>query len=433
MIYLLFIMTAIFLWVYWNASGKELFSVTVIIVSINMLMIGLAITSMKIYGINDINISTALVLFGSYVFLAIGESTGRRISVNTASDNSKERKEIVIPKIVLFAFFLSGIYCIYLTYVNFMRVAALAGYFGDFLTVFPKVRHYLTHELGTLDKSFLLNQLTVFVNCTGYYSFYAFMNNSLFFGKRRISYIIPIIPGLIVSLMSTGRVDSIKYLVILLMIGFLLMKLKSGWQRKTNRKMLKWILIGFVAVILVFRGGGYLTGKSVTRTTQQDIYRYFSNSLFTFDYFLNSNYNNSAQFGERTLRSLYSFINLFGFRIPLGNQFASFYPVGIYGDSDNVVTGLYYPILDYGVLITLLLRMIIGFLYAIYIKKIKNINLDINCARLYFVGVLFYPIFMSAIADVFGSILSLTHLYSFIYLMLFKRVFEDQSLKILRK
>ncbi len=428
MIYLALIILIFMLWMWYMLSKKELFSATTIQLVIGSVFVAVAISSMSFYDLDDLHWNTFFVFLLAFAFFGLGEWVGGQFGKkeNTYVPVAKEH---ALP-IWLFVLTLAGgAFVLYAGYVSFMDAARGYGLQGDLIEIFPTMRSLLTRGKVSVAKSTLISQGEVLLHCLSYLFFYCFVNNVVYGYKKRAWYLLALIPSLGIYILSTARVGFIKFFVVLAMIAFLTIKEKNGWSSKTNRKIIPLMVVFILVIGIFFRLAGMLTGKSQGVSLVENVYMYFSNALFCFDSFLNDTIEYSTFFGARTLRNLYSVLNAFGLEIPLAPQFSPSFPVGSSPVTDNILTGMYNPVLDYTVLGMLVQRLLLGVLYGVLISKMKHRDQKMSMTAMVFCGLAFYPIVMWVMDDLFGTLIDLSMIYMLVYLTCLKYIFLDEKWK----
>ncbi len=434
MIYILFIYILVLLIYSWFANKKEIFSASFLYLFISFIWVGLAISSMDFYGVNDIHINTFYIVSLSFLFFLLGEQIATKTVSNNRNSNKQpndnDRKYIEIKLFILIIMIIVPFINLYLSYISFKSFLMSNGFGTDLTVAFALARDALTNGRVVYNKSMLLSQLGLISSVISFFLFYSYCRNDILYKKKNYLRLIPIIPLVLESLLSTSRNGFIRYFCILAIIYLLTYKKYKEWSVQSNKKVLRNIIVIFVIIIVVFRLSGTLTGKTQKLGLLENIYMYFSNSLFAFDSFINTHFYTSDFFAKNSFRSLYLLLNQFGANFPISDQFFSAYRFGLTG-SDNILTGLCNPMIDFGFIGTLLTRFLLGFIYGRIFTKIKKSNAPINWIYMFYIGCFVYPLLMMPIADSLGSLCNLGLLYSLVYMIIIDNMFLPDEYKIM--
>ena len=429
-LYILLFVLLLIAWGDYSINHGEILSATLIMSVIYIGLTVVAISARNYFSIDDISWKSLVIIPTALIFFGAGELFGKRgyfkRQIEKEIEYQKPSQEILISKIFVIFTLLFSIVTAYLCFTDLMRFASRAGLGGDFYLLFGTLRTRLVRGIISYERSTLLNQMVIIDETLCFMLLYIFVHNLVFFGRRRLFELAPILPYMIVLFSTTSRTVYIEFLVVAAFIVFILLKIKTDWTRRSNSKIVKVSIIVLIVFYALFRFLGIFTMKTNSVGAIENLYDYFASSLYGFDSFINSNYETSSVFAAQTMRSAYIILNMFGFGIPITAEFNPYYPIG--NTYTVMLTGLYRPIVDFTVLGMLLSRVLIGFIYGRIIRSLKRIQ-AYNFLIIIFSGLLFYPLVMNPLSDLFGRIISFGYIYRLFYLWLAQKIILEKKLR----
>lgn len=424
MIYVLLLSLLILLLYAYALTGKNILSPWII----SILMFVFSTTIYIVYSNyfdRAISEKTVLVIISALAAWGAGEVliryiyTRRDYGVSAgAPDDQAHPDPIVIPAwfvtMITICIFIMAIYAYYLLY----KVSLLGGNAEGILKAAKYARAYMLSTGEELSSSIIFSQLKVLFECAAYFFGYVFFYNLIWYGKKDYAYLGPVIGYCLMIISTTGRVDYIKLASVLCIIAFVFIKTKNGWKVGENGKILRIALLSIAAAIIVFRLVGYLTDASVKYAFGENIARYTAGGILGLDIYMDNPIRSTLIWGQSCFRSIYMSLRGLGANIPQYNQFQPFYSFGA-GVTSNGYTGLLEPLKDFGVWGMLITRFLLGLFYGCVIESARRKKKEqLTPVRLIVAGLLFYPVVMCSIGDVYASVLSVSFLYKLFYLYL---------------
>ena len=347
----------------------------------------------------------SLLLF----FILLGEITVNRI-FRFPAKMKVDLKPIYLPNVYCVFFsifvFLIGIYYLYDTYTYSISVG---NYSGDIWRISQYTR------MSNYSKNIILSQGTLLSECILFLSFFCYVNN-YFCNQISLRYVFPILAYIPHVIACDNRISLLNIIGVLCIILFSFIKYRVAWSRKKDFQIVMIAILSLISFLFLFRVLGYRTETSINNELWDNLRNYISSSLIGLDLYLNYGEPENILFGQSVFFNIYAKLREWGFDIPLVPHFESFYS---YGDfrSSNIYTALKVYIKDFGY---------IGGCIGMYILSLavnfSIISMKYSSFSFYNVvkcGLLFYPIVMISIQDVTASILSMTMIYTLIYIKIF--------------
>lgn len=320
---------------------------------------------------------------------------------------------------------LLAVYEYYLLY----NISLLGGNTEGLFKAAKYARSYMIANNIEISDSIIISQLKILFECIAYFFGYVFLYNLIYCKEKKYRYLGPVLGYCLMIISTTGRVDYVKLACVLCIMAFVFIKEKSNWRATGNKKIIKIAFLTIIAAIIVFRLTGYLTDKSAKYAFGENIARYTAGGTLGLDIYLENPIRSTLLWGQQCFRSIYVTLSELGFNIPWYNPFPPFYIFGA-GISSNGYTGLYEPLKDFGFSGMLVTRLLLGFLYGFFVELImQKKNEQLSPVRLIVLGLLFYPVSMVAIGDVYASIISVSFLYKLFYLFLLQYFFLSRTKK----
>ncbi|MFW6015261.1 MAG: O-antigen polymerase [bacterium] len=429
MIYILLFLLIIIILKIYILNGRNILSVSLVYTS--MFILSSLIVSFSIdYFQVDISFYTIIVIIASIFFLFGGEIVANTVMLNKCQYSTfilyKHEKKYppikisnnILLFICLFMFVIT-LFNLYNTY----KISLVIGNPENIFDVFRYARRYIISNQYQQDSSIILGQLTVFSNVLAYYSLYVYLYNKILAEYNRKRYLIPVFIHLVRLMSLTGRNSYIRFITLFCIYLFIFIKERVAWSNRKDIKILKTSILSLVFFIIFFRMFGNLTGSGGMTDFWENITIYLGSSIIGLDIYLESNDVGSIIFGQYTLINVYAFLRKFAIDIPLYRSFNEFFtwPNG----SSNIYTSLMRFIQDYTIWGMFFIQFWIGYFYTRYLQKIRFKRIGKSSfVSITILGIMFYPIVMASIENVFSTILSMSFVYHIVYLLLIDYVFK---------
>lgn len=379
------------------------------------------------YQISSLPVATILMLI---MCIFAGEITSnhvklRRKTVYMQIDGAINISKVTCLFLSVFILLISLIY-----FYNVYRFSLTVGNIrGNLFTMAAYVRYAKLHRDISFDSGMILSQCGVLSECLFYFFLYAYLVNRLLFNKNPKMYLLPIICYLPHILAADDRINLLRMIAISCIIIFCVIKHSSGWKKEGNFRIIRIAVLAIVLFVVSFRLLGYRTKVSREDNLVSGIYMYISGSIAGFDIFLRQGATPNVLFGQGTLKGIYNILRQWGLPIPVVPSFENFYSLSC--GNGNTYTAFKAYIHDY----SLIGAVCAMFLWGTIITSFKNIirRNGISFPRVCVLGMLFYPVVMISIADVTGTILSISTVYRLVYIYLIDYFFVKRKLRIVIK
>ncbi|MGI6713439.1 MAG: O-antigen polymerase [Bacillota bacterium] len=436
MIYILLMLLLVQLLLGYIINGRDIMSAWLISISMFIISATVYACSMRYFG-EDISAQTVLVIVLSLLCWGLGEITYRLFfykkvlpkkvkteyinNQNTITQSAilKQAKPIEVS---IFAIFIVCIFIITITVLRFQELYIIANRIAtpsDFFQAIEYARYYLIYNEYSVGP--ILSHGSELSMCCAFFFSYVFLYNRINHRKSKYVMLLPTLLYAIQLISSTNRTGYIKLITVICIIGFILMKQKVNWNRKVDGKIVKFGIMGIVSFIILFRLIGYTTGVSELSNVWYNIAKYISASILGLDRYLEEGASSNILFGQNSLRSIYLILREWGVNIPWYSPHNDFFKWA--NGSANIYTGLKGSIEDFTFIGMLITRYLLGIIYAFIIMRFRNNNKNHSIISIVFCGIFFYPIAMTAIADVYSSIISISLIYDLIYLKVISWLF----------
>ena len=264
-------------------------------------------------------------------------------------------------------------------------------------------------------------QLFSICRALAYVFTFAFIWNFVKFKIKEFRYLLPVICYLIMSLLTSGRIYLIYYIIYAFTLFFLLAKTSNYYSLKDIVKVfIKIIFIIGIALVL-FAALANIVGRNTQHSIFGQISVYVGGPLVSFDKFLsNPTSTKSAHFGQETLIGVYQVLGKLGLTDVELNRHLEYVQFG--ENWGNVYTAFRRYIHDFGFTsaycLTGLISFVFTFAHEIVAKK--------RTVRIIYIiyAMLAYPIPMMVIDDVLlSSMLSINTIYDLIYVIIIYKCF----------
>ena len=285
---------------------------------------------------------------------------------------------------------------------------------------------YLLNKSGEADIPSYFKVLQYFNMAGVYICIYVLMNNKICGYKDKILLYIPIIVGLMITLMQGTRNAFFMFFISAMIMYFILKNIVDSWQPNINILFLKKICLITVIGIGLFQMSYYITGRDDINYSFIDLLSsYLGAPIKNLDYFLLENHSSGKLLGEQTFlqwyKKLYDITHSSIFITRDLYEYRWLNNIGL----GNVYT-IYMPLFnDFGLLGAWGIVGIIGAFLQIFYYKIRfnmknNISIDMYIIIYSYVG---FSVFFSFFSNKFFEMtISIGFIYLFIALLIMKKL-----------
>jgi oligosaccharide repeat unit polymerase len=325
------------------------------------------------------------ISFGTYMFITsavvifslgaiIGKSFQNEIRTKkTLAEHSNHRYNSAWDEVSRFtisglAMFLISFLCMLVTgfyLLHQYRLSLTLGNTSGIMGVVGAIRSVVQTNQDVFQLSMLLNIGISFTRAAGFICEFLIIVNLFNKQKKIYKYIIPLICLLLNTILATGRGALISIVTAGIFDIYIIRRLKG--DRSINRKIIKYIVIGFLLFTAAFRVLGTLTGKSAILSAWDTISIYTGSSVLCLDSLLKNGWELSAFFGRHTFTGIYNILRSLGFSLPYLSNHAEMVRWSHF--SSNVYTSFYPYLLDFGVMATLVLQVVISIIFGMVWNK----------------------------------------------------------------
>ncbi len=357
------------------AARRDILSPWTIACAVFLVSTTIAILNRDRWGV-EIQPATVLVVLGGLLALGAGE-----LAVNHAFDGWRPARgtdadavrpaTIEVPAIplLLFVLFLAAV-----AYGFFWRIYGISlegGNPGGFALMLKYARERLLQPGVTIGR--VWGHLTLFSRMAGLVFLYIFLSNGVNggFRLRRLLELAPVLAYVAIGILGTGRTFFIELLASGVVMGFLLLRTRKGWESSARHTM-TFIAASFAALavfFLLFTLTGYLTGKSQLRGAYDTISYYAGMSIPSLDAYLAAP-PTGGTFGGETLYGLRDILRTLGFDVEQTKRTLEF--VSFNGFNGNVYTALRRYIQDFGMLGMLAMQFLVGVLFNLFYQYLRH-------------------------------------------------------------
>ena len=438
--YALFVSLIIMLLVAYWMNGRNVFSPWIISIFMHLLTVSVYILS-KDYFQYEIHNNTVIYILTALLALGFGElvanAVQKRCSVALSLSGyrglrEKKAAKPIIVKTWFVLFVCAAMLFVFVWYfLKMYRFSLLCGNPGSYLNATKYVRDAimadpeLTFEMGTLlTQSVLLSELLSYAFC------YLFFYNRIRFGVTKPLYLVPTLIYALQTICSTGRSDILYLLVVVCVCAFVFMKEKVNWSSKNDGKIIRIGVIAIVIFLAVFRLLGYLTEVSEKYGMWENFSRYISASMVGTDMFFQKDpLPHNEIFAQDLLKNVYAVLRSFGISIPQYSNFAETYPLAV--GTSNAYMSLCGFVRDFGVAAMYVMQFFVGFIYANLIYAVRKGKCSMK--RVLWLGILFTPIALSSIANIYSLLIGISAIYKAVYIYVLEQALVKNRFGLCKK
>lgn len=303
----------------------------------------------------------------------------------------------------------------------YRSIVSIGGNVGDFSVSLSNYKAGLYN--GEENISSLVLQLGKISYVGAVVFAFLFVNNCIVSKKilSNLYLFIPVILFLLQSFVSSSRSLMLQIGVEIILLAFI-MYFGINKSKKKRRKLVLTLFLFGLVVLLIFWGSKEIVGRV---TQKQDFFEYigyyFAGGIAFFDKYLLNPFSNYPIRGEETFLGIFSFLSSI-FKFPIGYGMEFRISGTIHGNTFTAFREYYN---DFGIFGVIILPMIYGFIYAMWINKIsytirdQRHNLFKNICFFMFAYSMFYE---TISAQFYRNVLSITSLTYVIILFFFLKV-----------
>jgi oligosaccharide repeat unit polymerase len=426
MIYILFILLISLFILYFILFKNNILSPTVIasgmfIISTFISLLNVHVWKFTIAPVTVVIILTSIIAFGSGEFI-----------VHLIYISSKNRSMRVVAqepiRVSLWSilFICTILTMLLLHYYN--ETLKLARYYGyrDGPLMLWYARQYVSDPNPTVNRDRIASISIILAEAVAYIFSYIFLFNQIFFLKKNLRNILPILIYIPFTILTAGRGGFIYLITVWVIIGGIFFMQKNRWDSRFTFKIILAGVLSLVFFLLLFVVVGSLRRADMFESAFSSISEYVGLSIPTLDYYiLRYSGPKAAYFGGQCLRDIYAFLQKIGFDIPY--HYTRFVPseaVWFPGTSGtgNLYTVIKYYLNDFGFLGLYFLLFVWGFLFSFAFQQIKY-----KYGYLLIIyGVAFHAITMISIAEQFFNNLSTGFIYLSVMIIFLNYLFIDR-------
>ena len=376
----------------------------------------------------DISVNTLLIIITSIMAMGAGEFLIHIMCYKRTqfvTFNTKNDKPIFVKKSTVYFIVLIFSLLLLNYYKETVRIATEAGYKkgGDMLMLFY-ARIAVLNEKGLYSGRNRLASISFnLLRSLSYLFTYIFLYNKIILKQKKIIYqIFPVLLFIPYLILTTGRTEFIYMITIWIIIGSVFFMQTKSWNPRYTGKIVIIGIVGIGIFLLFFIIAGSFKSNKLTEHAFDSIAFYTGLSIPSLDSYFTKDYPDNSLFGEHTLYGIYYILRKFRFSIPKLYQpfeFATFHNV-----RGNVFTVIRRYHQDFGFFGLYFMMFFLGFFYSFLFLKFNKTRRNM--------GLLFYASILSPIVEMsieerfFMFIVSVSTLYSFLYMYIFFRIFVNK-------
>lgn len=423
--YLLLFLLIIELITFYYFNGKNVVSPSFLGCAL-FLMSTVIYLSAEEYYQHELHIETVLVIVFLLCCIFLGEAFANRMqirnknSIQVAQVALTTRVECVLLAILVF---FASIVHFYEVYQFSLTVGNTPG---NFFSMTKYVREARLSGKASFDLSIISSQgavVSLCVLCLCVYAICAHKNRT---GKLYWRYFLPIIAYFPHIMATDNRTDLLRTITICTIIVFVFIKQKQGWKKQGNAKIVFIGMVVICAFLVAFRWLGYRTETSLRNEVWDNITEYTSSSLVGLDIYLQNGEAPNVLFGQGTFSGIYNILRQWGFPIPTVPVFEEFYSYA--GGESNIYTTFKTYIKDFSLPGATVAMALWGGVIGYQMKRIREIGASF--LKLCIIGIMFYPVIMLSIENVTSTVLSMSMVYTLVYLVLLDQYFVKRNIRV---
>ncbi|WP_434351306.1 O-antigen polymerase [Trichococcus flocculiformis] len=443
MIFVLFIILIILTISSYLFSESEFISPAFMLCATYLFCVFIAILNVNAWG--DISFVTMLtVLTGVIAFLfGCAMTMNRIVTLKTKNKKNKlnigiyDDNEINVSYTVLIFTILTMCAVAYFYSRYIFNNALLAGSNGSINGLFSYARSIDGNSENYQRMGRVLTLGIYFSKAIGYLAMFILLKEYIYKPEKKITkskrmlLILILLIYFVLTVLSTGRTAFMYFIIYTMIVASIFYKIKRGWSKNANKKVLKIILISLVLILVAFRIIDLTLRKSIYGsewTLWTQVSRYFASQFYALNIWLENPTYSSGFEDTETLYNLYSILNIFGANVHIGSN--ALEGVTVSGLSTNIYTALRRYIHDFGYVGMIVIQFATGAVFTNWFNKIKKRDY-LNDTSVILYASLLYTVAFNVIEErTFINILSLSTATHVILIILFWRIVTKKKRKL---
>lgn len=424
MIYLLLIFFLGILIISYFLCERDLLSPMVIVASTFLFSVFLDALYTDIWQL-PMHFNTTLIIMSEVLFFLLGAFLIQRIFYGKVALKENENNTILSHDLNLKYFFLINVIMFIFLYLNYKEFCTLSQSFTNSSNLGDMI-HALIQKIssGEAQMSRWYSYRYIFMKSYTYIYIYIFAWNSINFNfkLKNFIFLIPLAIFIPAIIFTAGRQEFVYLSIYSLIVSAFIYQKKYNFDYKKSIQLVGFIIIFLSTFLGLFFLSGYLSGKiTITMSPLRVLAHYAGINISAFDYFVNTEYNDTLYIGRMTLAGIY--VKLLNWGIPVFNTHMPY--VQFYGIDTNVYTAFRKYIQDYGYVGCSIIMFLLGVLYTFAYNYLKYCKFNHFGLLIYSLQV--YPIFLLCREErFFTGIISTTFVYTifciyFFYKMIIER------------
>ena len=369
----------------------------------------------------SIHLITLFIIVTGQIAFSLGTSLGNKTVTKTINNNSRQYKLYDIindgsSNIKLVIIIIFDLVIVFLLYRDIVRIAnANLVSWGN---LFYNFRSNLGDDSLGARYSSVVNIGIRLTRSLAYIYLTIFIGNIFNPENRRkrkglIRYLIPVIIYSIQVMLQGYRIQLIAMVVATLFLSFYFFQTNMGWSGRVNFAVIRKLLIIFFLICVGFYYSKFLIGKlQESNGVVYYVTNYLGGSLQLFDMYLQKPINNGHETFAAMVDSLRGAFGLFkNTATVIQHEYRSAI-TGIY--IGNVYTGFRNYYNDFGIIGTVVLSFLLGYIFSHWYKRIKVRQkwTVYNLFELMFYASLLYTIVFHFFTDYFYALIGLGWIFN---------------------
>lgn len=377
------------------------------------------------WNVASFSIRTVILILNSLIAFCLGSILAKtlynflpkRIAKVTREKSVLSVKNSVFWTTIGFTIFATGYY-----FWDLLRNSGLSlSYFALYMAA---IRPML--KSNEISIGFFAIQLFSISRVLAYIYVYMFLRNLIEFHKKDFKYLAVPAIYLIMSLLTSGRIYLIYFLIYTVVLYFILSKKNRTYSLGEVVRLIVKVFFIICSGLVIFGLLANLVGRNTSHTIFEQLSIYVGGPLVSFDKYIKLfTFQKPRIFGEETLTGLYQIGNKLGLTNLAINRHLEYIQFG--QNWGNVYTAMRRYLHDYGTNMSYLIMAGEGFFYGMF-YKITSVKASSNKYNILY-AMLIYPVPMMIVDDVLlSSLVSINTIYDLVYfLILFSMIIQKQS------
>lgn len=380
MIYILLISVSFLLWFSYMINNKDIISPSVLLCAAYFVSVVSAIYNIEAWNI-DFQFNTYTVIMTGLTAFVLTEwivNTGsqKKYSIaNKLKTTERTSNSIHIQNCKTILVILFDIVVLYLYFKEVYRISLLGGNTGGIATMMTFYRNIHSYSINLLpgeDISTIVTQLANVVAVLGYVYLFVLIHNTVYVKdklSRNLKYVLPVMLYVVLTFINAARINLIYVVAAALVLSYVMLQRRTGWQVRLNFKYIKIGLICMFAIFITFSFSRGLVGRLSEASTIDYVTSYAGGSVQLFNSYLQNPPISDGHFGSETfigLQKLFYKMGLSDYQRLVHLEFRT--SGSLLG---NTYTALRRYYQDFGLFGMVVCQMILAFIYIKFYNKLK--------------------------------------------------------------